>query len=729
MTEQLQSQRDPIEDDDINLIDIFVRLWAGRFTILAFVILGSMIGLIQAYNTPPTYQADSLMQLEEGSRQLGLPQSVAGLSGGSPRSETEIELLKSRLVIGSAVSSLHLDWTASPLLAPRIGHLLSTQDLPFPEWEVLQPYARPGDTISLDLLEMPPAWVGVAIRLTAEAGDSFVITLPTGEKLQGRVGETIIAEGLGLSLRVGTLSGEPGRVFVLRQIPEASAVSMVRNGLNVSEQGRQSGILRLTYTSSSPELARRTLDEIALAYLSQNAARSAAEVEGSLAFVQSQLPLARAAAQEAEMALTSFRETQQAIDLSVEGGALLTQIRSLEAELVDVANLEEEISERYTRNHPEYQRLLSNRERVEERLLELRDEVSVLPAAQREVLNLTQDLSLARDVFVQLRNSAQELQVLSASNIGNVRIIDRARAGLGPIAPRKTRILALMSIIGLLLGVGTVLARSYLRNSIVGSEDLEALGLAVFATLNRHPSSLQSMKSRKSLPLVAVDTPNDLFVEGLRSLRTGLHFAMLDAKTNSILFTSPAPGVGKSFISANLAVVVAQSGKKVCLIDSDMRRGLQHKYFGLPKAHPGLAQLLSGSANLASVLTETHVENLSIISKGPNPPNPSELLMREGFANLIKTLNQQFDLIIVDAPPVLAVTDPVVLARAVGSVIAVARFEETHPAEIQAMIKVLDTASVKIGGAILNDFNPKKARGRYSYAYTYNARYSYESSE
>ena len=727
MTDQLQTQRDMAEDDEIDLLDLFMRLWAGKITIICFVLIGALVGLFIALNTPPTYRADGLLQLEETGSQLGLPEALSGLSGGSPRAVTEIEIIRSRLVVGRAVSRLNLDWSAVPLSAPFFGHILATQDLPLPAWDFLRPYAHPGDAIRLDLLDVPSAWLGKEIRLTSEGGGDFVLTLPTGQQLQGQVGEPLFAEDIGLSLRIGALATEPGRVFILRQRPEAAAIARALSGLNVTELGNNSGILRITYEAGSPEAARRTLDAITQGYLTQNADRSAAEVENGLAFVDSQLPAALVAVQEAEEALNSFREEQEAIDLSTEGAALLTQIQSLEAELFELALLEEEVAERYTRNHPEYQRLLSNRQRVEARLASLQDEVRVLPATQREVLNLTQDLALAREVYVQLRNRAQELQVLSASNIGSARIIDTARASSVPVAPRKKRILALASLLGLLLGTGVVLTRSYLRKSINGSQDLEAMGLPVFATLNRHPSAPKSGKGRKSLPLISLDAPNDLFVEGLRSLRTGLHFGMLDAQTRSVVLTSPAPNAGKSIISANLAVIAAQSGQKVCLIDADMRRGSQYKYFDLPRTHPGLAQVLSGEVDLVSALSTTQVDNLSVLSSGPFPPNPSELLMREDFSNLIKTLDADFDLIIIDAPPVLAVTDPVVLGRAAGSVIAVTRFGKTHPGEVTAMKNILEAAGVKLSGAILNDFDPKSAGSGYSYAY--NNRYSYKTSE
>ncbi|SFS05225.1 polysaccharide biosynthesis tyrosine autokinase [Yoonia litorea] len=713
-------------DDEIDLLDLLSRLWAGKFTIFVFIVLAGLAGIFYILNTPRTYQADGLLQLEEKSSQLALPSSLADLSGDSPRAVTEIEIIKSRLVLGRAVSRLNLAWIAEPVEAPIVGHLLATQSFSLPDWAFLSPFARQGDEIELQLLDVPAAWLGEDILLEAAGTGAFDVWLPDGRTVPGQVGDLLIDPETGFSLRVGVLVGQTGRQYRLVQLPETEAIQRVRERLTVAEQGRNSGILRLEYRSQSPELARRTLDAIAQAYLAQNAERSAAEAESSLAFIEGQIPDARQAVQEAEAALNAYRQEQQAINLGAEGEALLTQIRAVETELLELDALEEELAERYTPNHPEYQRLLGARGRAEARLAELEEEVRTLPATQREVINLTQDVELAQEVFIQLRNRAQELEVLRASTIGNVRVIDSARTAIRPVAPRTMVVLALSLILGTVLGMTWVLLRSYLRKTVDGAEDLEALGLPVFATLNKHPAAARSKNSARSLPLVAIETPDSLFVEGLRSLRTSLHFAMLDAKNKSLVLTSTAPGSGKSLISANLAAVAAEAGQRVCLMDADMRRGQQRKYFDIPRDNPGLAQVLAGETSFEDAVLQSKVDRLSVLPAGPFPPNPAELLMRPDLAALLARLDQEFDLTIIDAPPVLAVTDPVVLGRAAGAVIAVTRFAQTHPGEVQAMLKVLGTSGVKVSGAILNDFDPKKAKSRGGYGYAYNTRYSYK---
>ena len=226
---------------------------------------------------------------------------------------------------------------------------------------------------------------------------------------------------------------------------------------------------------------------------------------------------------------------------------------------------------------------------------------------------------------------------------------------------------------------------------------------------------------------MAQTRPDDLVVEALRSLRTSLHFGMLDASTNTILFTSAAPGAGKSFTAVNLAAVAAQAGQKVCLVDADLRKGYLRRFFDREKGAAGLAEFLAREKTLDEVLIQGPIPGLSVITSGRFPPNPSELLMRPEFEALLNTLNDRFDLIIVDSPPALAVTDPVVIGRYTGATIVVARHLETMVGELEAVRRTFETAGCKLTGAILNGYKITEGSsygGQYQY---YNYRYSYKS--
>lgn len=713
------------EDDEIDLGQLVTRLWAGKGLILLTMVLFLLMGVAKVLVTPPTYQADSLLQLEEKGGQLSLPEGLAGLAGETPKSVAEIEIARSRMVLGQAVADLKLDWRAEPRLAPLIGHALQRYALPIPEVGLLEPYARTEERIRLDLLESPPEWVGEEIDITSNGEGGYVATLPDGRQINGRVGQTLRVAETKFALKIGELVGKQGRSFIISQRSESEAITSLRTNLDVSEKGRQSGILELRFTDQNPERAQQILGAISNSYLRQNVARSAAEAESSLGFIADQLPEAERAVTEAEATLNQYRQSQQSVDLELEAQSLLTQVTRLESQIDESRLQEDEVSQRYTSNHPVYQVLLNNRSILEERLSELRTEVDALPKTQREIINLTRVLEMAQTVYTQLLNRRQELQVLRASNIGNVRIIDSARVSPQAIAPRKSTILALSLVLGSLLGIAAVLVRHWMRRGVQGADELEQLGLSVFATVNIAPTSVNRTGRKEALKIHALTYPDDLVTEAFRSLRTSLHFGMLDAKTRSISFTSAAPNAGKSFTAVNLGVVAAQSGQTVCIVDADLRRGYLRRYFGVAKNQAGLAEVIAGEASLDEVLVESQVPGLMFLPSGRYPPNPSEILMRSEFSALIKTLDSQFDLTICDTPPVLAVTDPVIIGRAVGATIAVVRYDETPIAEVMAMRRTLEAASVRLNGVILNAFDPRRARGQGGYGYTY--RYDYKS--
>ena len=727
--ERQAMSREPEPSDEIDLGRLTRILWAGRWRIALFSALALALGAFQVANTAPTYQADALLQLESRGGRLALPAGLGDLADNSPRTMTEVEIVRSRLVLGQVVADLSLDWQVQPRLAPLIGTMLSRYSLPLPSVAFMEPYARPGESLALSFLEVPPAWLGRQFLLqVTETG--YRVTDPSGQTHEGVVGQTLRDDVRGFALRIEEINAPINREFTIRQTNELQAIGRLRGGLSISERGRQTGILEARFQGPNGAEATRVLNAVIQAYLRQNIIRSAAEAESGLAFIESQLPEAEIELRNVERALNEYRQQQGSIDLSFETQNLLTQVTSLEAQLRELQVRDDELSERYTPSHPTYQQFLAERARLEDRLEVLREEIGELPVTQREVLNLSRDVEMAQSVYTGLLSRAQEMQMLRASTVGNVRIVDPAASSGGAVAPRRNLILAIALLLGALTGCGFVLMLSWMRRGVQSAEELEQMGLPVFATINYTVHADIKHKRKGHLPILAVDEPTDLAVEGLRSLRTSLHFGMIDARTRSLAITSSAPEAGKSFTALNLAVVAAQAGQRVCLVDADLRRGQLRRHFDLPRHQPGLAEVLAGAVPLEDALRYEILPNLSFLASGSYPPNPSELLMRRDFGALVDALDAEFDLTIFDCPPALAVTDPVIVGRSVGATVLIARHDLTPKIEIEAVRKTMSTAGVRLTGVVLNGFDPRKAGDvGYGYGYGYSYRYEYRSRE
>lgn len=721
-----------VEAPEVDFKQVLMLLWGGRGLLVAFALAAAFIGVIYAHNITPRYQTNTLIQLENRGEALGMTSAVSELSQQSSRSVTEIQIINSRMVLGAAVADLRLDWSVTPLKLPYLGNLYHSYNIPTPNWDALAPYPRSGETLRLDLLEVPSDWLGQAINIEVIGAQSYEMTLPDGNVVMGRVGVAVTDSDTGYTVRIGEIAAAAGREFIIRQIPILSAINQLRGGLNVQEQGRGSGILRMTMEGTDREQIKRSLDAVTRAYVAQNAQRSSAEAASGLAFIDRQLPSARAAVEAAANALTEVQRERNTQQLSLAGNSLLTQVFAIAQQLKEVEVAKEQLQELYTTSHPEFQQLLEQEAELNRQLDGLSGELDQLPADERELIALQREFEAAQAAYAELQNRAQALEVLQASDVGNVRIIDPA-AGSNYVAPNKQSIIAIASAIGIVLAMAIVFLQYFLRNTIRGAEDLEALGLAVFGTINQSEIIKPSKKNRKQkrLPLLALEQPKDVTTEAFRSLRTSLHFGLIDASNKTVMVTSAAPGAGKSFICANLAIVASEAGQRVCLVDADMRRGTQRKYYGWDKDTTGLSDVLSGQAECEDALIDGPVSGLRLLPAGAVPPNPAELLMRPKFKEMLNWMNAEFDLVIIDVPPVLAVTDPVIVGRSAGATLVAARFDGTSPQEMEALEQTLANAKVKIAGAILNGFDPKSRASRYGsrygYSYGYNYRYDYKS--
>jgi tyrosine-protein kinase Etk/Wzc len=478
------------------------------------------------------------------------------------------------------------------------------------------------------------------------------------------------------------------------------------------------GILGLSYQGQDKQHITNVLNAILSAYSAQNVARRSAETAQTLKFLDEQLPELKKQLDNAEREFNKFRQKYNTVDVTKESELYLTQSITLETKRIELQQQQADLAAKYTNEHPAMREINAQIAAINKQIGDLNSTLKQLPDIQRQYLQLYREVEVKTQLYTALLNSYQQLRIAKAGEIGNVRIVDTAVEPVEPIKPKKLQVLILAIFFGGFIGTLIALLRNMLRTGIKDSGQIEnEFNLPVYATVPRSPiqeTRISILKKKKSIPILAVKHNDDIAIESLRSIRTAIHFALVNAKNNIIVIAGPSPEVGKSFISTNLATILAQTNKKVLLIDADMRRGYMHKYFNLD-VKPGLSEFLSHQADLNQVVHTTEVDGLSIITRGKSPANPSEMLGSEQFELLLNQLSQEYDHIIIDTPPVLAVTDAIIISQYAGVNLLVARYAKSQMKELELSLSRFEQANVKVNGFILNDI--QRAGAGYGYGY------------
>lgn len=716
-------------EDTIDLKELFFSLIAQWKLIALCMILSLICALLYLRTTPDTYAVDALVQVEDSKgASAALLGDLSSMMEQKSPAQAEIEILKSRLVLGTVIDRLHLDLKISAT-DDSFWNRLSKRH----QYDVVysqQSVRFKDNQKSFDVREfdIPSAFKDKALllsfkqgnySLTDSATDQVVFSAPLNQS------STLQSE-YGL-WKVAIYSQDQfDRRYMLQKQTLPAAMQSLLSDYSVVEKGKLTGVLGLNYQGHDKQHITQVLNAVLVAYNQQNIERRSAETAQTLGFLEAQLPKLKQQLDVAEREFNRFREKYNTVDVTKESELYLTQSVALETQKSELEQRVAEASAKYTAEHPVMQQMQAQVAAINKRIAALNGTLKRLPELQRQYLQLFREIEVKQQLYTGLLNAYQQLQISKAGEIGNVRIIDTAVEPIKPIAPKKLQILVLALFLGTFLGTLLALLRNMLRSGIKDSSQIEnELDLPVYATVPRsliQESRVQLLKKKKNIPILAVKNSDDIAIESLRSMRTAIHFALSSAKNNIIMISGPAPELGKSFISINLATILAQSQKRVLLIDADLRRGYMHKYLNYD-AQPGLAEYLNGQQPLENIVRSTEVENLSIISRGKSPSNPSELLGTAKFAEMLQDLSSQYDHILIDTPPVLAVTDGIIISQYAGVNLVIARYAKTQMKELELTINRFEQAGVKVNGFILNDIQ-REAGGygyRYNYAYAYKA--------
>lgn len=720
------------QDDEIDLLGLLDVLLDARWLIAGIMVLVLLLGGAYAFLSRPVYEANSLIQVEDSKPgAAGALGDAASLFDIKSPATAEMEILRSRLVVGKAVDDLQLYVSASPQYLPLVGGWLARRatDLSNPGFMGMGGYVSGNESIRLGMLEVPAALQGQPLLLVVTEG-GFELRDPDGQTLvQGKTGTPAdfgSGEDKGRIL-VTELKAKLGAYFNVARYSRLGVIEGLQQQLAISEQGRQSGVIAVQLQGTDAQKIARTLNAVGTNYVRQNVERKSAEAEKSLAFLGSFLPQLKKQLEESEERFNKFRNQNGTFDLGIEGKTYLETAVKLQGDLLLLQQKRREQIAQFTAAHPVIQTLDAQIAAVSKEIAGLTSKVKTLPNTEQELLRLTRDVKVNSELYLNLLTSSQQLLLVKEGKVGNVRVVDAPVVPEHSIKPQRAQILAISGVLGLLLGMGLAFLRNSLRPGIKDPADIEsATGLHVFATVPHSAAQDNLSKLIKGHTpgshLLAITHPEDPGIESLRSLRTALQFAMLDARNNIVLFTGPTPGIGKSFTSANFAAVLAAGGKRVLLIDADMRKGHLHQFFGTKRDH-GFSELIIGSNTLGDVVQRAVAPNLDLITTGTMPPNPGELLMSPATVQLLEALSAQYDLVLIDTPPVLAVSDTQVLAPHAGTVFLVARAEVTALGELQESTKRLGQTGVQVKGVVFNDLDTSRQRyGGYGYKYS---RYRY----
>ena len=710
-------------EDTIDLKELFFSLIAQWKLIALCMILSLICALLYLRTTPDTYAVDALVQVEDSKgASAALLGDLSSMMEQKSPAQAEIEILKSRLVLGTVIDRLHLDLKISAT-DDSFWNRLSKRH----QYDVVysqQSVRFKDNQKSFDVREfdIPSAFKDKALLLSFKQGNYSLIDSATDQ--------VVFSAPLNQS---STLQSEYGlwkvaiysqdqfdRRYMLQKQTLPAAMQSLLSDYSVAEKGKLTGVLGLNYQGHDKQHITQVLNAVLIAYNQQNIERRSAETAQTLGFLEAQLPKLKQQLDVAEREFNRFREKYNTVDVTKESELYLTQSVALETQKSELEQRVAEASAKYTAEHPVMQQMQAQVAAINQRIAALNGTLKRLPELQRQYLQLFREIEVKQQLYTGLLNSYQQLQISKAGEIGNVRIIDTAVEPIKPIAPKKLQILVLALFLGAFLGTLLALLRNMLRSGIKDSSQIEnELDLPVYATVPRstiQESRVQLLKKKKNIPILAVKNSDDIAIESLRSMRTAIHFALSSAKNNIIMISGPAPELGKSFISINLATILAQSQKRVLLIDADLRRGYMHKYFNYD-TQPGLAEYLNGQQPLESIVRSTEVENLSIMSRGKSPSNPSELLGTAKFAEMLQDLSSQYDHILIDTPPVLAVTDGIIISQYAGVNLVIARYAKTQMKELELTINRFEQAGVKVNGFILNDI--QREAGGYGYGYNY----------
>ncbi|MCG1018644.1 MULTISPECIES: polysaccharide biosynthesis tyrosine autokinase [Burkholderiaceae] len=738
------------------------NLWA----VVGIAAVITALASAYAFFATPLYSADTLVQVEvpkqnELADLVTKQPSQNNSSPNGPPTETEMAIVTSRAVLAPVIAQYRLDVLVTPHRFPVLGKIaeaLAMRGEPSRAWFGLSKYAWGGELVDIAQLNVPRELQDKKLELKVSSGRRYQLLDEQGNLLVNGI-EGQLAQAGPVSMLVERLAARDGETFTVERLNEVTAVRRFINQLKVVQVGKETGIVQISYENSDPALATAVANAVTQNYIGSRVTQTQEEASKMLAFINNELPRLRDDLKQAEAQLQSHRVASGSMQATTESQSYLQGSIEFDRQIAALNLQRTQLLDRFTAQSPEVKTVDAQLAQLRAAKGKFESRFDSMPSADRQSADLARDAKVAEEIYVAMVNKAHELSVSRAGTVGNVHVIDTAVQPSTPVKPRRALIISAAIVLGLMLGVLYVISRRYLSQSVSEPEQIEGkLRLPVFGAVlfsdeqvrlartpplpvlagAREPSLHGDARSATALVaspdaaaggyqprphaggLLAAARPRDVATEALRGIRTMLNSKLLSATNRIVMVTGATPGTGKSFISANLALLYAQAGKRVLLVDADLRRGRLGIHFGLPTDTVGLAELLGDGLSPEQAIHPTSVANLSLLPAGARPGNPSELLAMERMTEQLAQFNERYDLVLVDTPPVLAVADASIVAGYAGATVLVMRENAQTELEVQETLKRLGRAGAQVAGAIFNGMSARRSdRRSYEYIYAY----------
>lgn len=729
---------------DLDIRETLARILNSKWQVLAVTLLAVGLSALYVFSISPTYITSALIQVDSqlGSansmqQMLGNLDSTFSSGGTASPADIEIALLKSRFILESVIETLKLNVSIKPRYFPLIGSGIARHNedkgLVKP-YLGLNSYAWGGEEIQLDEFDSDDFVSEATLRLVTN-GEHYSIYMPDGSQLlQGKVGELVeTPEGRSPHARVliSKIIANSGANFNISVKHVEDVLMGLAQNLTITDLGdrtkTKTGVLQLALKGKNPDILPQILTTIINFAVERDIEKKSAEASKTLDFLNRQLPNVRDTLENAETDLNGYRSQSGKIDISQEAKIILMQLSTIEQSIAELKLKKIELLQELTLEHPYIKALSQKQLQLQKEMLILEKKIRGLPETDQKALSLERDVKVKDQLYLLLLNKVQQLQVIKAGTLSDIRVLSQATVPIEPLPMHKHFILLIGTFAGLFLGIAQVLFRDFFRRGITDTELVEKrLGIPTYAVVlfsDKQRQFNRELKKKSAVRrsfILAQSAPHDMAVEGVRGLRTMLQFTQAESKNNLICILGASPHIGKSFISINLTQMLADAGQRVLLIDADLHKGRINQHFCCDKS-PGLTEILMGTVEPDATIKKI-TGAFDFIPTGSYTHKPTELLMTDQFIKLIERLAPLYDKVVIDTAPVLAVSDGIIIARHAATNLMIVGMGVNRMDELEILSKRLDKNGIKIAGLVFNDgVNLRKSNKQYNYYYAYDA--------